>query len=141
MAVAILALSGGAVAAGLNDAKTGTLLFRTGEAGQYVAAPKVSTEVGIAVHGMVARTTVTQVFHNPAAERVEGVYVFPLPEKAAVDRLQMRVGDRLLEGEVQEKEQARRTYEQARAEGDAALAEWIEALPTYPKDEPLASLP
>jgi Ca-activated chloride channel family protein len=126
MSVAILALSTGSYAAvvGLNDAKSGELLFRTNEAGRYVVAPKVATEVAIEVHGMVARTRVTQVFHNPAAEFVEGIYVFPLPEKAAVDRMRMRIGERMIEGQVQEKEAARRTYERAKAEGrKAALVE------------------
>ena len=77
MGLAILALSSGAYAAGPNDARTGTLLFQGGEG--YVAAPKVATEVAIEVKGIVARTRVTQVFHNPGAEFVEGVYVFPLP--------------------------------------------------------------
>jgi Ca-activated chloride channel family protein len=127
MSVAILMLSVEAHAAdtvGLNDAKSGELLFASGEAGRFVAAPKVSTEVAIEVHGMVARTRVTQVFHNPAAEFVEGLYVFPLPEKAAVDRLWMQVGERTLEGQVQEKAQARKTYERAKVEGrKAALVE------------------
>lgn len=122
MALAILALSSAAQAAGINDAKTGTLLLRSGDA--YAAAPKMSTEVAVEVTGIIARTRVTQVFHNPGADFVEGVYVFPLPEKAAVDRLWMRIGERVIEGRVQEKAEARRTYEKARGEGrKAALVE------------------
>jgi Ca-activated chloride channel family protein len=106
----------------VNDAKTGTLLLRTG--GELQPAPTVSTEVAIEVSGVIARTRVTQVFHNPGAEHVEGIYVFPLPEKAAVDRLWMRIGERVVVGEVREKEEARRTYEAARAQGrKAALVE------------------
>ncbi|HUP31149.1 MAG TPA: marine proteobacterial sortase target protein, partial [Usitatibacter sp.] len=122
MSVAILALSTETHAAvvGLEDAKSGELLFGTDESGRFVMAPKVSTEVAIEVHGMVARTRLTQVFHNPAAEFVEGIYVFPLPEKAAVDRLWMKIGERTIEGHVQEKEKARATYEQAKGEGRKA---------------------
>ena len=65
MGLAILALSSGAHAAGPNDAKTGTLLFRAQDG--YVTAPKVATEVAIEVKGIVARTRVTQVFHTPGA--------------------------------------------------------------------------
>jgi Ca-activated chloride channel family protein len=55
---------------------------------------------------------------------VEGIYVFPLPEKAAVDHLWMRIGERVVEGRVQEKEEARRSYDSARREGrKAALVE------------------
>ncbi len=122
MAVAILALSAHAQAASPNDARTGTLLLQGREG--YTPAPKVSTEVGIEVKGIVARTRVKQVFHNPGAEFVEGVYVFPLPEKAAVDRLRMRIGERMVEGRIQEKAEARRAYEKARGEGrKAAIVE------------------
>jgi Ca-activated chloride channel homolog len=122
MGLAILALSSAAQAAGINDAKTGTLLLRSAEG--YAAAPKMSTEVAVEITGIIARTRVTQVFHNPGADFVEGVYVFPLPEKAAVDRLWMRIGERVIEGRVQEKAEARRTYEKARGEGrKAALIE------------------
>src|SRR4051812_30036266 len=121
MAVAILAITPAAQAAGLaspNAARTGTLLFKS-DAG-YAAAPKVQTEVGIEVSGMVARTRVSQVFHNPASDFVEGVYVFPLPENAAVDHLWMRIGERVIEGQIQEKEAARRVYEVAKSEGRKA---------------------
>ncbi len=105
------------------DARTGTLLFRTGE-GAFAPAPKVETEVTIHVTGIVARTRVAQTFHNPGGDPVEGLYVFPLPENAAVDRLRLRIGERVIEGQVREKEEARRAYVQAKSEGrKAALVE------------------
>ncbi len=125
-AIAALALTFSAQAATvtLNDPKTGALLLRTGTAGQYETAPRVETEVAIQVNGLIARTRVTQVFHNPGEDYVEGIYVFPLPEKAAVDRLKMQIGDRLIEGMIQEKEEARRTFEKAKSEGrKAAIVE------------------
>lgn len=126
MSLAILALCATAQAASLNDPKTGALLIRTATAGEYVVAPTVETQVGIEVNGMIARTRVSQVFHNAGTESVEGVYVFPLPEKAAVDHLWMRIGARTIEGQIREKEEARRTYEQARREGrKAALVEQL----------------
>ena len=124
LAAITLALAGGAQAAALNDAKSGMLMLRTAKAGEYKVAPTVETEVAIQVTGMIARTRLSQVFHNPGTEFVEGVYVFPLPEKAAVDHLWMRIGERVIEGQVKEKEEARRTYEKAKQEGrKAALLE------------------
>jgi Ca-activated chloride channel family protein len=79
-------------------------------------APTGETEVAIQVTGLIARTRVTQVFHNPGAEFVEGLYVFPLPEKAAVDHLWMRIGERVIEGRSRRRRGAR-VYEKARAEG------------------------
>src|SRR5258708_14872862 len=97
LAVITVALATGAQAASLNDAKTGTLLLRTGTAGDYAVAPTVESEGAIEVNGVVARTRVSQVFHNPGAEFAEGVYVFPLPENSAVDPLWMRIGERTIE--------------------------------------------
>ena len=124
---AAIVLASNAQAAGTvapADARSGELLLSTGTPGQYTVAPTVETEVAISVSGVVARTRVTQSFHNPGTDFVEGVYVFPLPEKAAVDHLEMRIGTRMIVGQIQEKDAARKTYEQAKSEGrKAALVE------------------
>jgi Ca-activated chloride channel homolog len=91
-------------------------LFFNGEDGA-VAAPVLGTAVEVRVTGVIARSRVTQIFKNPSAEWVEGIYIFPLPEDAAVDTLKMRVGGRTLVGIIEEKQQARRTYEAAKREG------------------------
>jgi Ca-activated chloride channel family protein len=85
-----------------------------------VVAPLVSTDVTIRVAGPVARAHVVQTYHNPEDDWYEGVYVFPLPENAAVDRLRMRVGERVIEGEIKERGAARAAYGEARAAGQRA---------------------
>jgi Ca-activated chloride channel family protein len=85
-----------------------------------VVAPLLSTEVTIRVAGPVARARVVQTFENNQAEWYEGVYVFPLPENAAVDRLRLRVGHRVIEGEIKERGAARAAYGEARAAGQRA---------------------
>ena len=62
--------------------------------GKYVEAPRVATDFDITVTGPIARTRVTQQFNNPTEGWVEGVYVFPLPDNAAVDTLKMVIGER-----------------------------------------------
>ncbi len=69
---------------------------------------------------MVGRTRVEQVFYNPTGEWLEGVYVFPLPEQAAVDTMRMVVGERIIEGQIRERQEARRTYEKAKRQGKKA---------------------
>ena len=108
----------------LDEVGCGSLLLRTAAEGLYLPAPALSTEVEIDVTGFIARTRVKQRFHNPAAEWVEGIYVFPLPDKAAVDTLHLRIGERVIEGEIHERRAAQRIYEQAMNEGKkAALVE------------------
>ena len=80
-------------------------------------APLLKTEVEIGVTGMLARVRVVQRFHNPGDAWLEGVYQFPLPPGSAVERLRLRVGERVIEGEIREKRQAERVYQEARAAG------------------------
>ena len=104
----------------LTDMKQGGLLFRTGQHGVYRVAPTVDTHVEMKINGLVVRTTVTQSFTNPDDEWVEGVYVFPLPTNAAVDHMRMKIGERIVEGEIREREQAKKIYNQAKREGKKA---------------------
>lgn len=108
----------------LGDVGAGSLLLRTPEPGKYVPAPTVATDVHMQISGMIARVRVTQRFENPGWDWVEGVYVFPLPETAAVDRMRMRVGERVIEGRIRERAEAKKIYEEARKSGKrAALVE------------------
>jgi Ca-activated chloride channel homolog len=101
---------------------TGALLFKGDDAS--IPAPLLATDVSIDVAGVVARTRVTQRFANPGDDWREGVYVFPLPESAAVDHLEMRIGERRIQGQIRERAQARKEYEQAKQDGKkAALVE------------------
>ena len=95
--------------------QTGSLLMRMSDG--YVTATLLNTDVNITVNGLVARVSVMQEFENDGQEWVEGVYVFPLPDEAAVDHMRMYIGDRFIEGEIREKEQARKEYEQAKSAG------------------------
>ncbi len=106
------------------DAPTG-LFFRSGHAGDttpesFAAAPLLGSEVEISVSGLVSRVTVRQHFRNPSTAWLEGVYVFPLPDKSAVDRLNMRVGARRIEGRLLERAEAKRVYDAAAAAGQRA---------------------
>ncbi len=103
-----------AAAAPVDD--NGGLRLKDGHGG-HVNAPLLFTDVHMDITGMTARVQVRQRFANPTAEWREGVYVFPLPEKAAVDHLNMQIGDRVIEGLIKERNEARRTYEAAKDEG------------------------
>lgn len=103
----------------LKDVHAGSLLLRTSD-GERVVALRQSTTIRAQVTGNVARVHVTQKFENPGDVWVEGVYVFPLSAGAAVDELEMVVGERRIRGEIQRKEEARATYEKAKSEGRRA---------------------
>ncbi|MBH0202525.1 MAG: marine proteobacterial sortase target protein [Nitrospira sp.] len=105
---------------GINEVTEGTLLFKTNQSGRYLPAPILKTDVQIAVTGIIARATVRQEFTNPSTKKgdwLEGIYVFPLPETAAVDHLRMKIGERIIEGQIKERAEAKKVYEQAKQEG------------------------
>ncbi len=108
--------------AGITDpreAKSGEFLFKSQD-GSYQAAPLLATEVEIDVNGMVARGKVKQHFANTNKDWMEGLYVFPLPDTAAVDSLKLKIGEREIDGTIKEREEARRTYEAAARAGQRA---------------------
>lgn len=104
------------------DARSGSLLVK--EDGAYVEAIRLGIDVDITVSGPTLRARVTQIFRNPTKDWVEATYVYPLPAGGAVDTLKMLVGDRVIVGDIKERQQARVIYEQARRAGHkAALTE------------------
>jgi Ca-activated chloride channel homolog len=82
--------------------------------------PLKHTGVKAEVSGFLARVTLTQEFHNPTEEKIEAVYLFPLPPRSAVDQLTMDVGGRVVRGEIKRRAEAQRLFEQARTEGRVA---------------------
>lgn len=66
--------------------------------------------VRVVVEDGLARTTVRQTFVNRGERPLQAVYVFPLPETAALNQLAMEVGGRRLEGLLIERQAARRAY-------------------------------
>lgn len=74
----------------------------------------------VTVSGLVANTRLTRHFRNTSDDWREGTFVFPLPEKASVHALTMKVGERTITGEVRPRAQARQEYEAARDHGQQA---------------------
>ncbi len=85
--------------------------------GTAIALPVMRTDVTARIQGMVASVEVIQRFRNTTKARIEARYRMPLPEQAAVFGMQIIFPDRLIEGQVQERDQARVNYEAAKAGG------------------------
>ncbi|HEU4403049.1 MAG TPA: VIT domain-containing protein [Candidatus Polarisedimenticolia bacterium] len=78
------------------------------------------TDARIVITGPVAHAVVTQSWENPNTVPVDGLYIFPLPENAAVTDMSLRIGERVVRGEMHRREEARALYDQARAAGRVA---------------------
>lgn len=74
--------------------------------------------------GLIYRLQLKQVFCNSHSSPVEAIYTFPLPSRAAVTRFVTTSPRGRIEGQLQERGQARRQYQEAIARGQqASLAE------------------
>ncbi len=95
-------------------------LFVQGKEGEGQVFPLKQTEVKADVVGNVSRVAVTQTFENPFDQPLEAVYVFPLPDEAAVDEMEIRLGDRIIKGDIKRREEAQEIYDRAVSEGRTA---------------------
>lgn len=86
--------------------------------------PLESVDVHASITGLTAGIKVVQGFHNPFDTPLEATYIFPLPDRAAVTAMRMEAADRVIEGTLKERAQARQDYDTAVASGQrAAIAE------------------
>jgi len=68
-------------------------------------------EARVVLDGFLAFTELELVFYNPENRRREGHFQIVLPDNATISRFAMKIGEELQEGEVVEKQLARRAYE------------------------------
>lgn len=96
----------------------GTLLIATDAAKRKAAAfPLQRTQVTAEILGFTSQVRVRQTFNNPFTVPLEAIYVFPLPQDAAVGEMTMRIGKRVIKAQIKTRAQARKTYERARSQG------------------------
>ena len=95
--------------------------------GHFSFAPLevVYHRVNVDINDQVAVTSVDQEFYNPNSQRLEGTYLFPLPEGAHIDKFSMDVNGRMQEAELLDADKARSLYEEiVRKAKDPALLEY-----------------
>ncbi len=82
--------------------------------------------VNVTIDNQVATTRVDQIFRNDSRWSLEGTYIFPLPEDAAISDFAMWVNGERVEGQLHTKEEARRIYDSiVRRRLDPALLEYV----------------
>jgi Ca-activated chloride channel family protein len=92
----------------------------TAEKGQRLPLTLKHTKVDARISGDVSRVEVQQTFQNPFKRPLEAVYVFPLPEEAAVDAMEIRIGKRVIKANIKKREEAKQIYEDAKNQGKTA---------------------
>jgi Ca-activated chloride channel family protein len=77
------------------------------------------------IDNMIAVTSVDQEFYNPTAQRLEGYYLFPIPENAIIGKFNMYIDGKETEAELLDAAKARQVYEEiVRKLIDPALLEY-----------------
>src|SRR6266496_1703952 len=82
--------------------------------------PLTAMDIEARVAGVVASIEIAQTFVNTTGTAIEATYIFPLPDRAAVNRFRMEVGGRVIDGVIDERGAAREQYEDAIAAGHRA---------------------
>jgi len=82
--------------------------------------PLEGVEVEGDIIGRGAKVTLRQRFRNVEDNAIEVVYKFPLPEGAAICGFKAIVDDRVIEGHIEEREEAFELYDQALSDGHGA---------------------
>ncbi|MFK7987553.1 MAG: VIT domain-containing protein [Sandaracinaceae bacterium] len=86
--------------------------------------PQRRERLRVVVDGQYAETGLTQVFHNPTPDVLEGQYVLRPSLDARVEGFAYYIGEERIVGEVLERQAARRVYRQVtRARRDPAILE------------------
>jgi Ca-activated chloride channel family protein len=125
MAAVLAALAVKPSAAPLSDTPRGDSQDRTlspyfaviTEDPQTDPMPLKSSRADVRIAGTVAEVKITQVYRNTGKKTLEAIYVFPASTRAAVHAMRMTIGERVVEAQIMERQQARETYEQAKKEG------------------------
>ena len=79
--------------------------------------PLKETQVKAKIAGNISRVEVIQKFENPFSAPLEAVYVFPLPDEAAVDDLEIKIGSRTIKADIKRRDEALEIYKKARQQG------------------------
>ncbi|MEM9384192.1 MAG: marine proteobacterial sortase target protein [Pseudomonadota bacterium] len=100
----------------LDTSGAGRLLLHD-KSGNTALAPWVDSDVQVSISGVIAHVTLRQGFINVAEDWVAGEYTFPLPADGAIREMRLVLANREIVGQIEEREEARRTYEAAKAAG------------------------
>lgn len=80
-----------------------------------------SVTVDVVFNNLLCETAIIQTYSNQEQDPIEAVYTFPLSMQAVLLDVAVRIGERTLRGQVVKKAAAEERYEEAIAQGDAAI--------------------
>ncbi len=118
--LAFMSLSASVQAAEMDDSTLSPYFLVKSNDPAVDRLPLLLTSADVKIAGVIADVTVTQIYKNEGTQPLEAIYVFPGSTRAAVYGMTMTVGDRMIVAKIQEKQQAKQTYETAKKAGKTA---------------------
>lgn len=82
--------------------------------------PLKETNVSTTINGVIAETFVTQTYANEGANPVNARYLFPASDSVSIHGMKMQIADQVITAKIQEREEAKKTFETAKSEGKSA---------------------
>jgi len=102
----------------LDDIDTAMMLTYNKTANNYGALTLLKSDYTVNITGIIAEVVIKQSFQNNTDDWIiEGMYAFPVAQNAAVDQMKLKIGQRILEAEIHEKQKAIQIYETAKNQG------------------------
>ncbi|GEQ85049.1 inter-alpha-trypsin inhibitor domain-containing protein [Patiriisocius marinistellae] len=101
-----------------NNQKTEAPYLEISEANAII--PLLSSKADVHITGTIAHVKLTQVYHNEGTIPIEAKYVFPMSTQAAIHDMKMKIGDRVVNAKIFEKQKAEKVYNDAVKEGKRA---------------------
>jgi len=103
-----------------SDKTLSPYFFVQGDDSQTDQLPLKSTKAEVNIAGIIADVMVTQEYKNEGKKPIEAIYVFPASTRAAVYKMTMTIGERIIKAVIKERNQARQDYEDAKQQGKSA---------------------
>ena len=94
--------------------------IRTAKTGRAVC-PLQGVRVNASIGDSLVEVQIQQFFKHTGKGNIEAIYTFPLPHKGSVTSFSAKIGETEIQGELREKEEARRHYDEAIQQGDSAF--------------------
>ncbi len=103
-----------------DEYKTESPHFIIQEENQVESFPLLSTTADVNISGVIADVTINQIYKNSGKKPIEALYVFPASTNAAVYGMKMKIADRVITADIEEKIEAKKIYDKAREDGKSA---------------------
>ena len=92
------------------------------DSGGAPLAPAIilKSDANMTLTGLINHVVVKQTYQNENPFAVNARYVFPLPDESAVHAMTMRIGERVIKGQIDKKVEAEKKYHAAKKAGKQA---------------------